>query len=206
MMKYFLKADFIMFDLDNTLYDEKEFLFGAYKTISFYLENKYSINNELIYNNLTNHFELYGRKNIFNQLIINFKIPDYELLNFLNILRKYKPIKKYTLFAEIKPLFNQLIKLNKIFIIVTNGNVEQQQNKIKNINWEDLSIPKVFYANNYSPKPSPRIYLEKIGPFYNLKDNSNLLFIGDSNEDKIFSKNIGAKFYDINKYLKKYLF
>ena len=191
-----------MFDLDNTLYDEKEFLFGAYKKISFYLENKYSINNELIYNYLTYHFETSGRKNIFNKLIINFKIPNSELLIFLNILRKYKPVKKYTLFPEIKLLFIELIKSNKLFIIVTNGNVEQQQNKIKNINWEGLSIPKIFYANTISPKPSPKIYLEKIVPSFNLKENSNLLFIGDSNEDKLFSKNIGSKFYDINKYLK----
>ena len=73
----------IIFDLDNTLIDEKIYLYSAYEEIAFKANaNKY----KEIQNFLINSFEKKGRSNLYQELILNFKIKNFELKDFLYFL------------------------------------------------------------------------------------------------------------------------
>jgi HAD superfamily hydrolase (TIGR01549 family) len=80
--------------------------------------------------------------------------------------------------------------------VITNGNPQQQKNKIKQINWQGLdSKIRFILANEFIPKPNPGSFKET-----NIKQTelSQTVYIGDSNTDEEFAANIGIAFIHIN--------
>ena len=88
------------------------------------------------------------------------------------------------------------LNLNNLdYFIITNGNVVQQENKIRQIQWKELCQPReVVFANNIEPKPSP-------GSFDYLANRYELgktVYIGDAISDREFSKNASIDFICVN--------
>ena len=63
-MKEKLKA--ILFDLDDTLYLEKDFVKSGFKAVASFIQNDNGINEEVVYDRLWSIFNGGERKNIFN--------------------------------------------------------------------------------------------------------------------------------------------
>jgi hypothetical protein len=185
----------LVFDLDNTIYQETDFLFKIYKEIS-----KTATNNppNIIYNFLKKTFIEKGRKNLFNKLIKKFSSESFTIENCLSIMKKFKCDQCIDTF----PWFNKFLsKMKKDFIIkiITNGTFEQQQNKIKSIkfNWPKELI-EVIYASFIESKPG-------VLSFYKLKGVEDFIlpiYVGDSPEDEQFSKKLNIEFYDAKKLYK----
>ncbi len=119
----------LIFDLDNTIIDEKDYLYPAYLDVakSYYQENS----NE-IYKFLIKTFESSGRKNIFSKLTSKYGNNKFYLSDFLKKLRQNNSCKViYTLgwFQKLMKLINDEFPL----YIITNGNIIQQKNKINKI-------------------------------------------------------------------------
>lgn len=199
-MNYFFKYKLIVFDLDNTLISEKEYLFKAYEDISYFIEKKYLLDRIKIENYLKNEFILNGRLNLFDKMIDHFNIREVEIKSILNILRSVKTQKKINLIGNMKLILEMLINNEIPYVIFTNGNVDQQKNKVANIKWEGLQ-KDVIYANEINPKPdtiSFSTYLLK----NKIKINKHeILMIGDSKEDQLFAKNFGCDFKNVSCFL-----
>lgn len=184
----------LIFDLDNTILDENEYLLSAYSEISKKISKH---NNHEIFNFLKKEFIENGRKNIYQKMIKNFNIKEFEIIDFLNILRNHKPDK------ELKTLiwfqeFMKLISVEFPIYLITNGNIAQQKNKLNNlIIPENSYFAKIIFASQYKPKPFPDSYLI-LKKYLTLKKP---LYIGDSEIDKIFANNAGIDFINV-KYLK----
>ncbi len=56
----------ILFDLDDTLYEEKEFVKSGFKEVAKFISNKFKINEKIFYKILSNVFSEGIRGNIFN--------------------------------------------------------------------------------------------------------------------------------------------
>lgn len=177
----------LVFDLDNTIYDEYIFLKHCFKKIS----NLYG--DLSVYYFLSYTFERDGRKNLFNKLIRNFGNLglDSPIDKFLSIYRNFDGV--LTCF----PWFDEYQSktcVNKINI-VTNGNVQQQQSKVRSIRFK---IPiNIVYANKTIPKPNPKSFFD-----LNIySDKFKIIYIGDSYVDYEFAKNVGINFYHTNNIL-----
>ena len=202
-MKYFTQNNFsnydlIIFDLDNTLYKETDYLYVAYKEISLFLSKIIKLDPNDIYSFIISEFEEKGRNNLLDKVFYKYSI---EKTNFL---KKCLSIMQTTNISPLIELnYNAVFMLkeaikNRHCCILTNGNVTQQKNKIKSINWQPIySIPKVFYANELKPKPSSYSF-KFISEYFNLKNEGKVLMVGDSNIDYNFSKSVGADFLKIN--------
>ena len=185
----------LVFDLDNTIYKETDFLFKIYKEIA-----KTTTNNQpdIIYNFMKKTFLENGRKNLFNKLIRKFSSDSFTIENCLSIMKKFKCDQCINIF----PWFHKFLsKMKKDFIIkiITNGTFEQQQNKIKSIkfNWPKELI-EVIYASSIESKPG-------ILSFYKLKGVENFIspiYVGDSSVDKQFCKKLNIEFYDAKRLYK----
>ena len=188
MRNYFSNFKLIIFDLDNTLINEEDYLFQGYKKIANYLLEKYRINDSLIESTLIEEFCLNGRKNLFDKLFNKFKITHEELDAVLKILREFKPFNKIPLIHPMKIILEKLKLTGIPYIILTNGNPAQQKNKINNIEWGDL-LPHVIYANEIEPKPSDLSIKKYLYSTNKQFDKKQILMIGDSKVDKLFAKN-----------------
>lgn len=179
----------ILFDLDNTLYNETDFLFPVYKVIS---EKFYPDDFGRVYNFLVSEFIYKGRKYLFDKLTTNFPQNGISPENCLDVLRAYRCSKLLMPYPWFLNFLYQVGEKFKIRII-TNGHIDQQKNKILSINFGNYAESMdVVYANLIRPKPR----IESYFAFHDVKDFNDPIYVGDSDIDFEFSQRAGLEFFN----------
>jgi FMN phosphatase YigB (HAD superfamily) len=187
-------CDYILIDLDNTIYPEFSFLDLAFRNIGIFIEETYKIPSDEIHLYLIKEFKKKGRNKLFDKLLKKFHIESSFLMLLLNVLRNTIVEDKIKMYPEAKNIIEFAKKNDIRTIVVTNGNVQQQKNKINSINWEGSNKNLIFiYANLYEPKPSKLLWNSisvNLGSHF-----SKGIMIGDSIIDQQFAHNLGIEFY-----------
>jgi len=171
-----LKYDCYIFDLDGTLYREEDYLFAAYKIIAWYIGASYGLKRRELYRYLIRNYEKNGRFRLLSRFLIEYRVNLTELGHIMELLRNVRT--KLYLFPEMKSLLAELVDNGKQIIIATNGNREQQQNKLRQLDFGGLVDHIDIYFTN---KPSV--------DGFECPDNS--LMIGNEDIDREFAKNLG---------------
>ncbi len=192
----------IIFDLDDTLYSEIEYLKFAFSQIAVNVSRLNKNLNEMELNKfLIENFISAGRINLYDKFVSKYNINNYGLEHYLKVLRNVN-IKPNSI--RIKPLIEKFIKdniSNYKFFIATNGNTEQQKNKIKSICIPHLDSFTIIYCNTLGKnknKPSSA-FIDKIVVEYNII-RENIIFIGDSYVDLHAANNGNIQYLNINKF------
>ncbi len=181
-----------LFDLDNTLYRETDYLYAAYGKIAGLISEKSNIDQNNIKEFLIAEFEKAGRKDLFDKMILKFNVKNVSTCDCLEILRTVNGV-KIDLYADAYRDLVELKSSGKKLCIITNGNVRQQKNKVRLIDWKDLDGSLEFvYSNETERKPSPVSILEHINK--NRIDKKDAVFIGDGAEDEQAAKAAGIGF------------
>ena len=121
----------VIFDLDDTLIAEKEYIKSGYREVARYLSEKYNVVQEVIYKELWEIFKK-DTKNVFNQWFEYHRIT-YSVENIKNLIRIYREHIPTELdyYADVKPILKYLRKKNKKIGIISDGYISTQENKIK---------------------------------------------------------------------------
>lgn len=172
----------VVFDLDNTLYDENEYLFAAYADIGYYVGKRTGKKASVYEDYLVQTFQEEGRCDLLNKFISYFSLKEIVTKdNLLYLLRNCN--KTLNVYENQKELLCKLLQAKHIIYILTNGNVLQQKNKINHLDIPDiLTKIKLIYANEFIPKPSPYC-LNKIIENERVTTR-DIVFVGDSKIDK----------------------
>ena len=191
---YFENYSNIIFDLDDTIIFEKDYLFEVYRLVSK-KANKCGYIEKEIFDFLINEFNNHGRKDIYQKLTRKYE----SLLNineFLDLMRGISLSHPLNINSKVKYYLEQLCCMGKSFDILTNGNVIQQKNKINQTDFGPFCKPDlIIYANEYQPKPSINSFLA----YKSFKAiPGKAIYIGDSEIDANFAFNCGIDFLDIN--------
>jgi putative hydrolase of the HAD superfamily len=195
-MEFPFKYSAYLFDLDNTLYNESDYLFPAYRQIADMISKRTEGNVDEITQFLIDQFSTSGREKLFDLLFSRFNITDVSVDECLHVLRNANPgkLELYTI------AYDTLIKLKnngKILAVITNGNVEQQKNKVRCIDWKGLDkCIEFIFANATEKKPSPATINYFLGKHSVLA--SDVLFVGDGKEDEKAANAAGVDFMFTN--------
>jgi putative hydrolase of the HAD superfamily len=178
----------VLFDLDDTLYQEKQFVMSAFKSISKYLSKKYNIKYDKIFKILKDDFNKGLRKKNFNVLIKKLQLIDEDVDYLVRIYRNHKP--EISLYNDAEYILNKLKKTIKLGL-VTDGYIATQQNKISSLkikNYFDVII--INSPKDNIDKKNPKIFNKIIKKLkVNPKDT---VYVGDNPlKDFIASKKIG---------------
>jgi len=202
-MKFFMSVDYLInahknertliFDLDNTLYDESTFLFNAYSGIA----DLYEHNKGEVYKFLVSEFNSKGRSQLFDKLITTFPKDNINIKKCLDVLRNYS----CECCISIYPWVDQFIEgvgQGFIFRIITNGNAQQQQNKIRSLNLPiDRAKIEVIFANDIAMKPKKMSFFA----LNNAQQLNSPIYVGDSDVDRKFCQSLDIEFYDVSQLL-----
>jgi FMN phosphatase YigB (HAD superfamily) len=176
------KGAFI-FELDDVLYPEKDYLLQVYYLFGSFLEYTELIDQKKATSFMVDAYVSEGKEIVFDQLKDKFKLDEKYRFNFnhLNITAKL-PL-KLLLHQNMLTLLQDIVVDRKKIFILTNGNPEQQLNKIKQIDWRGLEpYLTCYFANEIAPKPET----DSIDLL--IKDHSlqrrNILMIGNSDIDR----------------------
>lgn len=146
----------VIFDLDNTLYDEKQFVRSGFKEVSNYMAKKYGINEERLYELLLNIFSKRGRKKVFDTALKKLNLYKKEsLLEMVEVYRNHSP--NIAVSKEVPEVLPKLRKKCRIGLI-TGGIKKVQESKVKALDIEDL-FDVVTYAIEYGGKNDIQAFL-----------------------------------------------
>jgi FMN phosphatase YigB (HAD superfamily) len=193
---YIASKKAFVFDLDNTLYPEKDFLYQVYYMIGQFIEYQETHEHDKVTRFLVDEFEQHGRTRLFDKLIDRFMLKPEYMENFLRLLRTARLPLKLLLFPQMELLLNELVKEGKQLYILTNGTPEQQFNKVMQVEWKGLQHHiKCYFSNEIKPKPAPDSLL-KLMEDQGL-ELQELVFIGDGEEDRLCAGAAGVDYLDV---------
>ena len=173
----------LIFDLDDTLYDEFSYVKSGFSAVAFHLTLSYRFNKKTIFNKLIKILKKNGRGRVFNILCKDLDIKKKKLpKELVQIYRSHKPIIK--LRKETIQILNYFSTYKKY--IITDGNYLVQSKKVRALKLKKF-FKRFFYTNFYGKTYNkPSLYcFKKIKEIENVNWN-DMVYIGDNpNKDFI---------------------
>lgn len=126
----------IIFDLDDTLYNEIDYVRSGFRAVAKYLETFLNQKEEEIFYDLMEIFEL-DKGNVFNKLIKRYNLENCSediILRCIDIYRNHYPDIKLS--VQTENLLHYLKDRNYKLGIITDGRPQGQKNKIKALDLE----------------------------------------------------------------------
>ena len=176
----------LIFDLDDTLYAERNFIESGYNAVAESLSKSFGWNKKEILKYMFKLLNNQGRENIFNILLEKKGKKSKKLINkCLLIYRNHKPSIKLPQSTK-----NVLSGLSKKPYLVTDGHKIVQKNKIHSLKIKK-KFQKIFITHQYGIKyAKPSTYcFKKIKKIENCKWNQ-MAYIGDNPAKDFINLNI----------------
>ena len=167
----------VVFDLDDTLYNEVDFLISAYKEISIKIAVEINVSNEIVYEDMLEYF--YAKKNVFEDILLKYN-SHLNVLELLNLYRNHKP--QINLSEDKIEVLNFFKSKHVSLGLLTDGRSVQQRNKIEALNLNQWFAEIVISEEFGSEKPNINNYthFEKVfgdRHYYYIADNLSKDFI-----------------------------
>ncbi|WP_342305959.1 HAD family hydrolase [Methanolobus sp. ZRKC5] len=166
----------IIFDLDNTLYNEKEYVISGFKAVALFLAREKSLDYCTVYSSLLESFTINGRGNNFEYLCNKLDIGNHIISRLVKVYREHCP--EITLREDIEMFLWELSKEYKLCLL-TNGWLIPQKMKVESLRL-DRYFDTIFYSQQDGldfAKPHPKYFMQ-ILQFYKI-ETSEALMIGD---------------------------
>ena len=173
----------IIFDLDDTLISEDEYIRSGYQYIGKLLEKKYQLSNA--YEEL---YQLYteSSKNVFNRYFEKHNIQ-YEKKDIIDLVQEYRNHKpKIHFFDDVIPTLLELRNRGFKLGIISDGYLDTQRNKAEVLNlhqWFDKIIFTEELGREYW-KPHPKAF-EMMKEFFDVGFDE-MMYIGDNPEKDFY--------------------
>ena len=149
----------IFFDLDYTLYDQWQYLWGAFWDVACVIANQGHLPAETIYKSLLAIWNQVGTDYgyLFNDLLnqLGLYTPD-RIQRCVDAFHMHQP-KGLTLYPRVDEILCDL-KNSYLLGLITDGDISMQQSKVKALNLEE-QFDLILYVRQISlRKPDPRIF------------------------------------------------
>ncbi len=191
------KFELVIFDLDDTIFPLYYYDKIIFKNLVRKINRRHGINIKKAFNYLlAKKFVEKSKKKLFYEFLKKFnlekKISEQSLVNFY---QNYSLIKDFKT-PSLKNLIKKLKKNNIKLMLITEGYMKRQKNKIKSLGIENLFDYKIILdgKNNRKYKPSV-VGLKK---YLKIIKKNNSIYLGDSEKDKKISKKLNISFYYFN--------
>ncbi|MGL4656093.1 MAG: HAD family hydrolase [Sarcina sp.] len=178
----------IVFDLDDTLISEREYIKSGFTIISEYIAKEHNLEQGEIFALMNKLFEE-DSKELFNRLLDSLKIPyDLEYIKKLvQIYREHKPNIKF--YEDVIPTIIELKKRGYKIGMITDGYKETQRAKIEALKCENL-FDEIIITDELGRefwKPHEKSYKlmrKKLNCEY-----KSMIYVGDNEEKDFISAN-----------------
>lgn len=175
----------VVLDLDDTLYNEFDFLKSAFHEISNYLSSIINIKEAFIFEAMLNYYN--NNLNTFEEVLKTYKIETVTINQLINIYRNHIPKIQLSKSTESALMF--LKQMSYKVGIITDGRSIQQRNKISALGLVDYFDDIIISEEFGSEKPNPnnfKFFMNKYG------DEYQYVYIGDNvNKDFIVPNSLG---------------
>lgn len=178
----------VVFDLDDTLYYEIDYLKSAYKEISklLYGVQKLDLSEDDIFNKMISCYNNWG--NVFSEIITVCEIRDYSVSDLIQLYRNHIPT--ISLAPEVENLLNLFKESNVQMGLITDGRSIQQRAKINALGLQKYLSHIIISEEFGSEKPNMKNFMSCVD-FFNSKETI-FYYVGDNiNKDFVSPNKLG---------------
>lgn len=190
-----------IFELDNVLYPERDFLLQVYYLFANFIE--FSEGNPLsedLVNFLQTAYNHHGDENIFERVKEGLGIDEKYRVNLERLYHTARLPLKLLVNDQVLKLLQEIIIDRKQLFIVTNGKPEIQLNKIRQIDWMGIEeYLTVYFADEINPKPETEVLTYILGKHNLLR--KDVMIIGASDTDEEFAFSCGIDYIEVNEFM-----
>lgn len=147
-----LKA--ILFDLDDTLYDEYQYVVSGFRAVAAFLSQMTDLGAEEIFNRLIEDMEQHGRELVFDRVLTEIGLSNDPgtVGNLVRHYREHRP--SLSFYPEAANLLRSLRPRYRL-AAVTDGLPVMQRNKVEALGLEPLVDHIIYTWEIKAPKPDP---------------------------------------------------
>ncbi|WP_256004914.1 HAD family hydrolase [Pedobacter deserti] len=193
------KSAFV-FELDDVLYPEKDYLLQVYYLFAQFMEYGEQVSASEMVPFMQQVYQTEGADEVFGKTAARFGLPEKYRLNFELLMHSAKLPLKLLLFQEILQFLQTVVVERKHIFLFTNGDASTQLNKIRQVEWHGLEqYLKVYFAAESELKPSPAGLLQILDEHQ--LDRADVLLVGRNEADRICAEQAGVDFLNVEKLL-----
>lgn len=187
----------IGFDLDDTIYNERDYREGAYRSLSQRIANEFNVDAEWAFNSLKRAYEENGDREVFQVVMREVGVQEPTSSEFIRevLIPGYRtwsgPLHP---FPAVIPTLTKLRSLGLRLGLITNGGSATQWNKIRLLGIEPYFDSIIVTGdhlprNQWKPHPAPfRLCFDELGIEYR-----HCLYVGNNpSTDVPGAREIGA--------------
>lgn len=179
----------VIFDLDDTLISEKEYIKSGYKHIAGIIAARYPLDESQVFHDLMNLFRV-SPKNVFNRLYDKYHIEYSEdmILDLVKAYRGHFPDIQF--YDDVLPCLSELKKAGIKLGIITDGYAIAQRQKLKAIKaseyFDEIIVTDEIGREYWKPHPrSFELMKERLD--INFQD---MVYVGDNPEKDFYISRI----------------
>ena len=181
----------VIFDLDDTLTSEREFIKSGYRHVAGLISNKMKLDSMFIYNMLMRLFAE-SPKNVFNRLYDQLGIPytQEDIVELVEAYRNHDPDIHF--YDDVIPCLEDLKKRGIKTGIITDGYRCTQRNKLRALNayayFDHIIVTDELGRDYWKPNPRP---FELIRAFISNNGEidiryEEMIYVGDNPEKDFY--------------------
>lgn len=153
----------VLFDLDDTLYDEGTFVASGFRTVAAFLADKFWIHSEEAFSTMMAVLAAEGRGKVFDRLLEGYGLYDPQLIaQLVGLYRTHLP--QISLYPDAQPTFQALRQYGAKLGIITDGLHAVQKRKMVGLGLRDL-VDIIIYTDELGQeywKPHPAAFLRAV--------------------------------------------
>lgn len=188
-------ADALVFDLDDTLFAERDFVASGYRAVARHIAGSSGRREHEVFDYMMRVFEAHGRERVLESVMDRFMDSSASVSGLVDVYRRHMPAIR--LFAGYREILTQLRSEFKLGIL-TDGLHEVQKRKVEALGLSEL-MDAIVYTWEYGSeleKPHPfgfGLILARLGAAA-----SGSLFVGDNpRKDGRGAHNAGMRFIQV---------
>lgn len=185
-----------IFDLDNVIYPEKDYLFQVYYLFASFIEYTELYDAKVLTDLMVETYQKDGKEKVFDVVQQKFAIDEKYRDNFERLMLTAKLPLKLLVYQKVLDLFQDIVVDRKRIFIVTNGNPHQQLNKIRYTEWHGLeAYLTCYFAEETTPMPEPDV-LHLLLKEHQL-ERREVMMIGNSAPAMLAATACGIDYYNV---------
>lgn len=189
----------VVFDLDDTLISEKEYIRSGFRQVSKKIAEKNNLDKDYVYKIMYDTFNE-DSKNVFNRVLdkLNIQYEKEDIKELINYYRGHMPDIK--LYEDAKYILDTLKAKGIKLGMITDGYKITQRNKLEALNigdyFEHIVVTDELGREFWKPHQKPyEIIKEKLGLEY-----ENMVYVGDNvSKDFVTANKLGMNTIFINR-------
>ncbi|ACU05208.1 MULTISPECIES: HAD hydrolase-like protein [Pedobacter] len=185
--KYLKEKETFIFELDDVIYPEKDYLLQVYYLFAQFMEYGEQLSAVDVLKFMQDTYLEEGAVDLFAKTAGKFNIPDKYQVNFDMLLMSVRLPLKLLVYNEVLRFLQEIVVERKQIFLLVQGSPVMQLNKIKQIEWNGLEkYLTVYFTEELNEEPDRlEFILEK-----HQIDKETVVLIGKSEFSKTAASNV----------------